>query len=549
MKKILLFIMLLLVLGISGCVYVDDEGETGGNADEEAASEVYTLIELLPTNITEDNRVLVEQIREAYDKLSDAAKALVTNYDILVNAENTIAAIDAAKQAEKEEQERRNQETLAFLKEVAEDVDALIPDEVYNSFDMQYTITKDDKDVKISWSSSDPMTITVIGQVIPGYEEKEVTLTALLSYNGVSYSHSKTVIVQPIVFDELPKGRTVFAYAYGRAHGFDENDLRTIDVVNHAFASVVNGELVASKLGDRPGLLSLRTQGIRVVMSIDGYANGGIPWSKAAFTAEGREKLANSIVDQVVKYNYDGVDVDWEYPGFYDDPSWDISTKDDSANYTLMMEKIKEKLKAVNPDYIFSAAVPGGTWGPDRFEIHNIVKIFDYLHLMTYDLDATTRSTHLTALYSSSNTINADCSVDGTVKIYVERGKKGGMSEAAIREKLVVGAAFYGRKFSNTSGIGTSANGRTSVSYHNIKTEYVDKGVQERWDSVAQAPYIYDATNRVVISYDNPRSIKAKSNYVIEKGLGGMMFWQYGQDNTGTLVDAIYEGLKLGNFE
>lgn len=541
--------MLLLVLGISGCVDVDDEGETGGNADEEAASEVYTLIELLPTNITEDNRVLVEQIREAYDKLSDAAKALVTNYDILVNAENTIAAIDAAKQAEKEEQERRNQETLAFLKEVAEDVDALIPDEVYNSFDMQYTITKDDKDVKISWSSSDPMTITVIGQVIPGYEEKEVTLTALLSYNGVSYSHSKTVIVQPIVFDELPKGRTVFAYAYGRAHGFDENDLRTIDVVNHAFASVVNGELVASKLGDRPGLLSLRTQGIRVVMSIDGYANGGIPWSKAAFTAEGREKLANSIVEQVVKYNYDGVDVDWEYPGFYDDPSWDISTKDDSANYTLMMEKIKEKLKAVNPDYIFSAAVPGGTWGPDRFEIHNIVKIFDYLHLMTYDLDATTRSTHLTALYSSSNTINADCSVDGTVKIYVERGKKGGMSEAAIREKLVVGAAFYGRKFSNTSGIGTSANGRTSVSYHNIKTEYVDKGVQERWDSVAQAPYIYDATNRVVISYDNPRSIKAKSNYVIEKGLGGMMFWQYGQDNTGTLVDAIYEGLKLGNFE
>ena len=46
------------------------------------------------------------------------------------------------------------------------------------------------------------------------------------------------------------------------------------------------------------------------------------------------------------------------------------------------------------------------------------------------------------------------------------------------------------------------------------------------------------------ISYDNPRSIAEKSEYVINQGLGGIMFWEYGTDTSGELLVALKDGLN-----
>lgn len=64
----------------------------------ESASEVIAAIEQLPdaANVTTEHRQTVENIRTAYDELSKAAKAAVTNYQKLTAAENQLATIDAA---------------------------------------------------------------------------------------------------------------------------------------------------------------------------------------------------------------------------------------------------------------------------------------------------------------------------------------------------------------------------------------------------------------------------------------------------------------------
>jgi chitinase len=47
-----------------------------------------------------------------------------------------------------------------------------------------------------------------------------------------------------------------------------------------------------------------------------------------------------------------------------------------------------------------------------------------------------------------------------------------------------------------------------------------------------------------MISYEDPQSIAIKAKYVIQKHLGGMMFWDLGQDDSkSTLLDAIHSQL------
>ena len=51
-------------------------------------------------------------------------------------------------------------------------------------------------------------------------------------------------------------------------------------------------------------------------------------------------------------------------------------------------------------------------------------------------------------------------------------------------------------------------------------------GAVEMWDAKAQAGYSYDATRKVLNTYDVPQAVKAKCDYVIQKGLGGLIIWE-----------------------
>ena len=80
----------------------------------------------------------------------------------------------------------------------------------------------------------------------------------------------------------------------------------------------------------------------------------------------------------------------------------------------------------------------------------------------------------------------------------------------------------------------------TSITYNAIKNSYLTLSTcKEYWDDKAKAPYCYDTASRTFISYDNPRSIQAKCDYVVSKGVRGLMWWDYGSDTTGDLIKAV----------
>lgn len=65
--------------------------EAAVKKDKEAADKVIALIASLPTEITISDKDMIEQVRHAYDSLTDSQKEIVTNYDVLVNSETALA--------------------------------------------------------------------------------------------------------------------------------------------------------------------------------------------------------------------------------------------------------------------------------------------------------------------------------------------------------------------------------------------------------------------------------------------------------------------------
>jgi len=73
----------------------------------------------------------------------------------------------------------------------------------------------------------------------------------------------------------------------------------------------------------------------------------------------------------------------------------------------------------------------------------------------------------------------------------------------------------------------------------------LDHGYVRYWDEKAAVPYLYDPEKQTFVSYEDPESIAAKGGYVISHRLGGVMFWDYSGDTSGTLLLAIRRSLAV----
>jgi chitinase len=121
--------------------------------------------------------------------------------------------------------------------------------------------------------------------------------------------------------------------------------------------------------------------------------------------------------------------------------------------------------------------------------------------------------------------------------------------------KIVVGVAMYGRgwtgvsDYENDDYFSGTAKGPVSgtweegvVDYRQIKNE-LDKYVY-KYDTVAQAAYVFGKSKNDLISFDSVDSVLAKGKYVDQNKLGGLFAWEIDADN-GDLLNAMNAQLKV----
>lgn len=348
-------------------------------------------------------------------------------------------------------------------------------------------------------------------------------------------------------------GYVIMGYIAGFRGGLNGSviDAKKLTHINYAFGLIRNGRVVLENPHDTYNLevldsLKSDNPDLKILLSVGGWG-GSHDFSDVALTPTARLKFARSAVDLVRVYNLDGIDIDWEYPGMVG--AGNIYRPEDKQNFTLLLKELRIQLDTMasrfhpGRHYKVTIAAGGSQSFADHTDMKEAQKYLDYVNLMTYDYhtSASDSTGYLTNLYPSPLDPHRN-SVQTSVDIFEKAG--------VPANKIVIGATFYGRGW---SGADTLNHGRFlaysgrghSFSYDTLRVKYIGlNGFNHYWDSTSQSPYLWNAAKRMMITYDDPRSLKAKADYVRKNNLAGIMFWEYNQDLTGTLLNALYNGLN-----
>lgn len=306
-----------------------------------------------------------------------------------------------------------------------------------------------------------------------------------------------------------------------------ENHANIFTRINIAFAKIKDNKIYYPKNINRKTLrkLKLYNPDLKIVLSIGG--GGAFGFSNMAMTRETRALFLNSMVETVMDYKFDGIDLDWEFPCA--DWGGDYSPKD-KQNFTILLKEMREYLDNIGDrHYILSIAAGQGQWFIDTTEVSIYHKYLDDIMLMTYDLRGFGQEItgHHTTLYTKKDDIFKSSSVhDGIIMLN---------KEGVPNDKIVIGFAQYSRFWegveSTNNGLLQKAKSGGGDFYYQypelIKEVIQNKDFETFFDDEAKVPWAYSKSKKIFVSYDDEKSVDEKIKYVIDNNLKGIMFWRY----------------------
>ena len=329
----------------------------------------------------------------------------------------------------------------------------------------------------------------------------------------------------------------VIGYFAGRASALDSFPVQKLTHLIFSFCHLKEGKLSVDRAVDTAcieKMVSLKKKypSLRIILSLGGW--GGCKDCSANFaTRKGRKVFAKSTVRVMKHFQTDGIDLDWEYPAIAGYPQH-LYSPTDKKNFTALIKMLRKKLGST---YEISFAAGGFDLFIDSsVEWKKVMQIADKVNVMSYDLvhGASKTSGHHTPLYS---TMQQKESGDNAVNKLLQAG--------VPAQKIVLGAAFYGRMFevndSLNNGLYLPAHFYHGISYSRLYDSVsVNNGFMQYWDSVANARYAFNVQRKLEVTFDDSLSIARKTEYVIKRGLGGIMFWQLMDDKfSDGLLDVI----------
>ncbi|HEY1534769.1 MAG TPA: glycosyl hydrolase family 18 protein, partial [Polyangiaceae bacterium] len=222
---------------------------------------------------------------------------------------------------------------------------------------------------------------------------------------------------------------------------------------------------------------------------------------------------------------------------------------EDRDNFSALLLLLRQRLDAASDAegrtgdarYLLSIATGASAEHVAGVDIARVAPLLDFIGLMTYDLynGWSTRTGHHANLFESLSDPPGD-SGDRTVRLFLNAG--------APAHKLLLGAAFYGRGMNVASGASSELNQPSEPGSNFTRTydEILSFGATSpwtrHWDEAAQAPYLRQEQS--FLSYEDSTALRRKARYALERGLGGVMFWEYSNNRGGELLSALHDALN-----
>lgn len=352
-----------------------------------------------------------------------------------------------------------------------------------------------------------------------------------------------------------PFSKKVVGYyaAWSSYSGYYPNqiDPSKLTHINYAFANISSDLKITMGYPDIDennfkllNELKMTNPSLKTLISIGGWSWSG-KFSDAALSDASRTVFAESCVDFIIKYGFDGVDLDWEYPVSGGLTS-NSKRPEDKQNFTLLLQKLREKLDEQgtmdNKHYLLTIAGGASSSYLNNIEITKLPQYIDYATIMTYDLHGTWDNytdLHAPLFNNNDSSPQYKGSVDSSVNAWI--------NASFPSDKLILGIPFYGYIYSSVTnsnnGLYQTYGGANSISYQKIAENYLNQhGFIRYFHSQSLVPWLFNGST--FISYEDPQSISYKTDYIKTKNLGGAMIWELSQDPNEVLLNTLYNEIK-----
>ncbi|MDR3638819.1 MAG: glycoside hydrolase family 18 protein [Isosphaeraceae bacterium] len=322
--------------------------------------------------------------------------------------------------------------------------------------------------------------------------------------------------------DEGRSDKVFVGYLYGSPRGIN---FRLYTHLCHAFlVADAEGRLQPTRgVPDRALADEAHKAGVKVLVSLGGW---GYDEQFAAMVAkpEAEDRYVRDVLKLVDEANYDGIDLDWEYP----------DTKAEVAGFERLARRFRKELDALGKKHgrpmlltMAASSNPGTlSWLGKDF----LLETMDWINVMTYDFagDWTNYAGHHSPLFASPKQPGGHpvSSADTIKYLLKERG--------IPANRLALGIPLYGRGFAVSEPYlptKKAPNVRMpSGEYSNLQKLLREQGWVRTWDDATKSPWLTAPDHSMVIGYDDPESAAIKTEWAVKQGLRGVFFWQIAGD-------------------
>ena len=298
-----------------------------------------------------------------------------------------------------------------------------------------------------------------------------------------------------------------YAPSYRNLDAIPDRSLAQLDIACYAFATIDSTGIprVRDEKHLRRFVRKARRAGVEVMLSFNGRH---AYYARMVSSAQSRARFIDALWHLVKKYRLAGVDNDWEYP----------KTSDNShTGNTALMRELSAWLHDPAVNKLLTMAITPGVY---EGAVSNGIETecFDYVdwfNIMCYDsylgwADKKPEDLPLEMLTISYN-------------YWV-------VKRSMPKYKFVGGISVYGRP-------SDEKNNGTAFTYSGILAQGGDPDGYKA--HVSSSSYTGD------VYYNGRTFVQKKTRYCIDQGVGGIMFWEVGQDvpDDRSLVKAAYDEL------